>query len=82
MVIKEQAVSNSANLSMWIVNLSQVLLSSSTEKSILDLKARYHGLRYAREVFKILPKKADSIKIKQLISQIPILGRIHQPKVA
>ena len=32
--------------------------------------------------FKILPKKADSIKINQLISQIPILGKIHEPKVA
>jgi putative transposase len=82
MVIKEQAVSNSANLSMWMVNLSQVLLSASPENSILDLKARYHGLRYVREVFKILPKKADSIKINQLISQIPILGKIHEPKVA
>ena len=55
MVIKEQSVLNAANLSLWMVNVSQAILVTFGEESILDLKARHHGLRYAQEVFKILP---------------------------
>ncbi len=47
MVIKEQSVFNAANLSLWMANVSHAILARSGEKSILDLKARHHGLRYA-----------------------------------
>jgi len=82
MVIKEQSVLNAANLSLWMVNVSQAMLVRSGEESILDLKAHHHGLRYAQEVFKILPENTKPINIVQLFEKIPVLGRIHGEKKA
>ena len=82
MVIKEQSVFNAANLSLWMVNVSQAILAKADKKSILDLKARYHGFRYAQEVFKILPENTKPINIVQLFEKIPVLGRIHMEKMA
>jgi len=65
-----------------MVNVSQAMLVASGEESILDLKARYHGLRYAQEVFKILPENTKSINIMQLFEKIPVLGRINKEKKA
>ncbi len=81
MVVKKQAVFNAANLSLFMVNVSQAMLKTSKEKSILDLKARYHGLRYIEEVFKILPENTKPINIGQLFEKIPILGQIHEEKL-
>jgi len=60
MVIKERAVTNAANLSFFMVNLSQAMMAATgtEDASILDLKARFHGLRYAQETFKMLPENA------------------------
>ena len=82
MVIKKQSVFNAANLSLWMVNVSQAILEKSNEQSILDLKARHHGLRYAQELFKILQKNTKPINIVQLFDKIPVLGRIHEMKMA
>ena len=82
MVIKEQSVFNATNLSFFMVNVSQVMLVTSENKSILDLKAHYHGLRYVQEVFKILPENTKPINIMQLFDMIPVLGRIHREKLA
>lgn len=82
MVTKKRAVHNAANLSLFMVNLSKTMMVISGEHSILDLKARHHGICYVREVFKILPKSADVINIEDWINKIPILGRIHVTKVA
>ncbi len=82
MVIKEQSVFNAANLSLWMVNVSQAMLATSGEESILDLKARHHGLCYAKELFKILPENTKAINIESLFQKIPVLGRIHEEKIA
>jgi putative transposase len=82
MAVKEQSVFNSANLSLFMVNVSQRMLITLNQESILDMKARHHALRYAQEVFKILPKNVKSINIKQLFEQIPVLGQIHDEKMA
>jgi putative transposase len=82
MVIKKQAVFNAANLSLWMVNLSHAILERSEEKSILDLKSWYHGIRYAKEILKILPENTKPINIMQLIEEIPMPGRIHREKMA
>ncbi|MCK5904257.1 MAG: transposase, partial [Gammaproteobacteria bacterium] len=81
MVVKEQTVFNAANLSFFMVNVSQALLAISKGKSILDLKARHHGLRYVQEVFKILPENTKQINIMQLFDMIPVLGQIHEEKL-
>jgi putative transposase len=82
MVIKEQSVFNAANLSLFMVGQSQALLATSTEQSILDLKARHHGLHYARELFKMLPENVKPINIQELMDKFPVLGRIHENKTA
>jgi len=65
-----------------MVNVFQAILSTSGEESILDLKARHHGLRYAQELFKILPENTKPINIVQLFEKIPVSGRIHDKKIA
>ena len=82
MVIKQQSVFNAANLSLWMVNVSQAMLMMSGEESVLDLKARHHGLRYAQELLKILPENTKAINIESLLQKIPVLGRIHEEKMA
>ena len=82
MVTSKEAVNNAAQLSLFMVNLSQAIMADSGETSILDLKARHHGLRYAREAFKILPKKADVINFSDWVKKIPVLGSIHRQKMA
>jgi len=82
MSVKEQSVINSANLSLFMVNVSQAMLMTLNQDSILDMKARCHALRYAREIFKILPENVKPINIKPLFEKIPVLGRIHGEKMA
>lgn len=82
MVIRQQAVNNAAQLSLFMVNLSQAIMANSGETSILDLKARHHGLRYAQEAFKMLPQKADVINFSDWVKKIPVLGSIHRQKMA
>jgi hypothetical protein len=35
-----------------------------------------------KEVLKILPENTKPINIKQLFAKIPVLGRIHEEKLA
>ena len=81
MVIKKEKVLNSANLSLFMVNLSQAMLRQSEDAGILDLNARHCSLRYAKEAFKILVQNIEVIKIKQVLWPITILGRIHGEKI-
>lgn len=81
MNIKETAVTNAANLSFFMVNVSQVLSQPFREHhpdySILDLKSHYRGCRYARETIKMLPQKPDAILLADIFQQIARLGAIH-----
>jgi putative transposase len=81
MNVKETAVTNAAYLSFFMVNLSFSLLQpfrqSNPDYSILDLKAHYHGYRYAAETIKLLPQKPDAILLADIFEQITRLGMIH-----
>jgi hypothetical protein len=81
MNVKETAVTNAAYLSFFMVNLSFLLLQpfrqSNPDYSILDLKAHYHGYRYATETIKMLPQKPDAILLADIFQQIARLGMIH-----
>ena len=83
MNVKEIAVNNGANLSTFMVNISHVIKKEfkNDEMSVLDIKAHYHGLKYADEVFKLLPEIPDDILIKQIYSKITSIGAIHQSKM-
>ncbi len=81
MNVEKTAVTNAANLAFFLVNLSQLLLRrfqrSNPAFSILDLKAHYHGYRYAVETIKMLPQKPDAIILADIFEQIARLGMIH-----
>jgi len=81
MNIKETAVTNAANLSLFMVNFSQALLGSHRKDthdfSVLDLKSHYRGYRYASETIKMLPQKPDPNLLAAIFQQIARLGAIH-----
>ena len=81
MNVKETAVTNAANLSLFMVNFSAALLQSfrqqNPEDSILDLKSHYRGYRYASETIKMLPEKPDAILLADIFQQVARLGAIH-----
>jgi putative transposase len=81
MNVKETAVTNAANLSFFMVNLSYAMLQPFREHhpeySILDLKSHYRGCRYAFETIKMLREKPDAILLADIFQQIARLGAIH-----
>ena len=82
MVVKPTPVYNSANLAMFMVTLSQVLIRPLRERcpafSVNDLKALFRGRKYVLETLKCLPQMPEPIIIDQLIDQASQLGRINQ----
>ena len=84
MTVTAVGVSNAANLSLFLVNVSSVLLARVREAdpqcSVLDLKARYRGCKYVTELIQLLPEKPDDDLMAQLVQQMAQLGRIHPPE--
>ena len=82
MNVNKTPVNNAANLSMFMVNVSAKLLAplrlEHTELSVLDLKARYRGLKYLHETLKILPQKPDAIVIDKIAEHLGSIGAIHR----
>jgi len=85
MNVTPTAVTNAANLSLLMVNVSQVLMCEFRQDDpafgVLDLKSFYRGRRYASELLKILPEKPDDILVAQLFRNVAALGSIHAPKM-
>ena len=81
MNVKENAVTNAANLSLFMVNFSYALLQPfrqhNPDYSVLDLKSHYRGYRYASETINMLPEKPDAILLADIFEQIARLGAIH-----
>ena len=84
MNVNPTAVTNAANLSLFMVNLSQLLMCGFRQTDpnfgVLDLKSYYRGCKYATEMLKMLPQKPDDILIAQLFQKIATLGSIHVAK--
>ena len=84
MNVNQTTVTNAANLSLFMVNLSQVLMcdfrQTDPDISVLDLKSYYRGCKYATEMLKILPQKPDDILVAQFFQKIATLGSIHVAK--
>jgi putative transposase len=59
MNVKEAPLTNALNLSMFMVNLSQVLLrefrQTHPESGIIDLKAYFRVTKHFEEIIKMLP---------------------------
>ena len=85
MNVKEIPVTNAINLSLFMVNLSQVLLREfrqvHPDSGILDLKAYFRAAKYFEETIKMLPKKPEPILLGQIFSQVTTLGCIHAVNV-
>jgi hypothetical protein len=81
MNIKQRPVYNAANLAMFMVNLSQVLVrhfrQSCPAFSVNDLKAYFRGRKYVTETLKLLPQEPEPIFIEQIYANIAQLGRIN-----
>jgi putative transposase len=85
MNFKEVPLTNALNLSLFMVNLSQVLLRDFREthpkSGILDLKAYFRAAKYFGETIKMLPQKPEPILLEQIFGQVTSLGRIHAVNV-
>lgn len=81
MNVNQIAVTNAANLSLFMVNFAYRLLrdfrQAEPDCSALDLKAHYRGYKYVDEMLKLLPQKPEPILIAHIFSQVACLGRIH-----
>ena len=77
----ETGVTNAANLSLFMVNVSHRLLRDFRQNnpllSVLDLKAAYRGYKYVEEVLKLLPQKPDPILLASILAHVANLGAIH-----
>ena len=81
MNVKERPVYNSANLAMFMVNVSQALMRPMRAQwpafSVNDLKAWFRGRKYVVETLKLLPEMPDALFIDQMVSQMAALGRVN-----
>lgn len=81
MNIKQCPVYNAANLAMFMVNFSQVLLQQFRPTcpafSVNDLKAYFRGRKYVTETLKLLPQMPEPIFIDQIYANIVQIGRIN-----
>jgi len=81
MAVKQTPVYNSANLAMFMVNLSHAVMRPMRphwpELSVTDLKAWFRSKKYVVETLKLLPEMPDPIFIEQAIAQVAALGRVN-----
>jgi putative transposase len=82
MVVNETPVYNSANLAMFMVNVSHALIRPMRahwpELSVNDLKTWFRSRKYVMETLKLFPEMPEAIFIDEAIAQVAQLGRINQ----
>ncbi|MDQ2997953.1 MAG: transposase [Chloroflexota bacterium] len=75
------AVTNAANLSLFMVNLVERVLQDIRPRhpaiSVLDLKAHCRGAKYVEETIKLLPEPPQPIVLERIFTTIVGIGRIH-----
>jgi DDE superfamily endonuclease len=81
MNVTKTAVTNAANLALFMVNVSHRLLcdlrQSDPASGILDLKAQCRGYKYVTETIQMLPEKPAPVLLTQIFTKVACLGRIH-----
>ncbi|MGP8329786.1 MAG: transposase [Methanosarcinaceae archaeon] len=81
MNVKKVPLTNALNLSLFMVNVSQVLLHDFRRtipgSGILDLKAYYRAAKYFEETIKMLPQKPEPILFEQVFGQLSTFSCIH-----
>jgi putative transposase len=83
MNVNQTPVYNAANLALFMVNLSHLLLthfrSTWPTFSVNDLKAYFRGRKYVLETLKCLPQLPEPIFIEQICAHIAHIGSINTP---
>jgi putative transposase len=86
MNITPMGVTNAANLSLFMVNVSSRLQADvrprDPDYSILDLKADCRGYKYVEETIKMLPEKPEPVLLGQILHRVAGLGRIHASQLS
>lgn len=83
MNLKENRVLNASNLSMFMVNISNILLenfrikNNNQHSGIRDLISHYRGLKYFNETLKLLQKFNTNIYLPESINNVTSIGFIH-----
>lgn len=81
MNISPTAVTNAANLSLFMVNLVERVLQDVRQRqpacSVLDLKAHCRGAKYVEETIKMLPEMPEPGLLERIFTKIVGIGRIH-----
>lgn len=81
MNVNQIPVYNAANLAMFMVNVSLVLIKQFRPTypsfSVNDLKAHFRGRKYVSETLKLLPQLPEPIFIDQIFAYIAQLGSIN-----
>jgi hypothetical protein len=81
MVTEPTAVTNAANLSLFMVNLVERVLQDIRPYhpaiSVLDLKAHCRGAKYVEETLKLLPELPEPVILERIFTKIVGIGRIH-----
>jgi hypothetical protein len=81
MNITETAVNNAANLSLFMVNVTRLLLQTFRQDSpdfgVLDLKAHFRGRKYVTETLKLLPEMPEPILLDHIFHTVAQIGSIH-----
>lgn len=85
MNVKEVPLTNALNLSLFMVNVSQALLTqfreTNPQSGILDLKTYFRAAKFFDETIKWLPEKPESILLDQIFSHLVSFGCIHSVNV-
>jgi DDE superfamily endonuclease len=81
MNVNQTPVYNAANLAMFMVNFSQVMIRSFRPTyptfSVTDLKAHFRGRKYVSETLKLLPQIPEPIFIDRIFANIARIGSIN-----
>jgi len=79
MNVRQQAVTNAANLAFFMVNFSAALRQSepTAHLSVLDLKAHFRAHRYLSETIKLLPDPPDEVLISRIWRRLTRFSAIH-----
>ena len=81
MNVHETAVNNAANLSLFMVTVSRLLVQpfrqDSPDFGVLDLKAHFRGRKYVTETLKLLPEMPEPILLARIFHTIAQIGSIH-----
>jgi len=81
MNVNQLPVYNAANLAMFMVNVSHVLIHhmqpTCPHFSVNDLKAHFRGRKYVTETLKLLPLLPEPISINRIFANIARIGSIN-----